>query len=85
MSRPLIAYIRVSTSKQGRSGLGLEAQQEALSRFAEAEGFDLVRTFIEVETGKGSDALDRTAPGPIALVLMDVRRGSSTPSDPRPT
>jgi hypothetical protein len=37
MSRPLIAYVRVSTSKQGRSGLGLEAQQEALSRFAETE------------------------------------------------
>jgi DNA invertase Pin-like site-specific DNA recombinase len=59
MTRPLIAYVRVSTSKQGRSGLGLEAQQEALSRFADAEGFELVRTFIEVETGKGSDALER--------------------------
>ena len=34
MTRPLIAYVRVSTSKQGRSGLALEAQQEALSRFA---------------------------------------------------
>ena len=52
MTRPLIAYCRVSTSKQGRSGLGLEAQQEALSRFAEAEGFDLVRTFVEIETIK---------------------------------
>jgi DNA invertase Pin-like site-specific DNA recombinase len=59
MTRSLIAYVRVSTSKQGRSGLGLEAQQEALSRFAEAEGFDLVRTYVEVETGKGSDALER--------------------------
>ena len=55
--RPLIAYVRVSTSKQGKSGLGIEAQQEALSRFAEAEGFELVRMFVEVETGKGSDAL----------------------------
>jgi hypothetical protein len=33
--------------------LGLEEQQEALSRFAEAEDFEVVRTFIEVETGKG--------------------------------
>ena len=33
-----IAYIGVSTAKQGKSGLGLEAQQEALARFAEAEG-----------------------------------------------
>ena len=44
MSRPLIAYVRVSTTKQGRSGLGLEAQQEKSSRFADAEGFELVRT-----------------------------------------
>jgi DNA invertase Pin-like site-specific DNA recombinase len=39
--------------------LGLEAQQAALVRFAEAEGFDLVQTFEEVETGKGADALNR--------------------------
>ena len=44
---------------QGRSGLGLEAQRNAILSFAAAEGFDLVRTFIEVETGKGADALDR--------------------------
>jgi DNA invertase Pin-like site-specific DNA recombinase len=54
-----IAYTRVSTARQGRSGLGLEAQQAALARFAEAEGYRLIETFQEVETGKGSDALDR--------------------------
>jgi DNA invertase Pin-like site-specific DNA recombinase len=54
-----IAYTRVSTARQGRSGLGLEAQQAALARFAEAEGYSLVETFEEIETGKGSDALDR--------------------------
>src|SRR6266702_6994032 len=54
-----IAYIRVSTARQGKSGLGLEAQQAALARFAEAEGYDLIQTFEEIETGKGSDALDR--------------------------
>src|SRR6267154_2260758 len=54
-----IAYTRVSTAQQGKSGLGLEAQQAALVRFAEAEGFDLVQTFEEVETGKGADALNR--------------------------
>ena len=48
-----IAYTRVSTAQQGRSGLGLEAQQAALARFAEAEGYDLIQTFEEVETGKG--------------------------------
>src|SRR5258708_19893131 len=57
--KPLISYIRVSTSQQGRSGLGIEAQRQTLRHFANAEGFDVAREFVEVETGKGSDALDR--------------------------
>ena len=56
---PLIAYYRVSTQKQGRSGLGLEGQRAAVKAFAAAEGFEIVAEFTEVETGKGSDALDR--------------------------
>jgi hypothetical protein len=59
MNAPAIAYVRVSTARQGKSGLGLEAQQAALARFAEAEGYNLIQTFEEVETGKGADALDR--------------------------
>jgi DNA invertase Pin-like site-specific DNA recombinase len=58
-TRAMVGYIRVSTSQQGRSGLGIEAQREALARFAQAEGFDIVREFVEIETGKGADALDR--------------------------
>ena len=54
-----VAYVRVSTQKQSRSGLGLKAQQAALPRFAEAEGFSFVETFQEVEIAKGDDALDR--------------------------
>lgn len=57
--RTLITYIRVSTSQQGRSGLGIEAQRRTLAHFAQAEGFTVVREFVEVETGKGADALDR--------------------------
>jgi DNA invertase Pin-like site-specific DNA recombinase len=57
--KPTIPYIRVSTSQQGRSGLGVEAQRAALSHFAKAEGFEVAREFVEVETGKGADALDR--------------------------
>jgi len=49
--RDAVGYIRVSTAKQGRSGLGLEAQQTALSKFAEAEGFRFVQTFTETESG----------------------------------
>jgi Resolvase, N terminal domain len=52
-------YLRVSTVQQGRSGLGLEAQREAVARFAAAEVREVLAEFVEVETGKGSDALDR--------------------------
>jgi DNA invertase Pin-like site-specific DNA recombinase len=54
-----VAYIRVSTAQQGRSGLGIEAQRDAIQRFAATEGIELLAEFVEVETGKGSDALDR--------------------------
>src|SRR5215472_12728897 len=79
--RKAIGYIRVSASKQGRSGLGLEAQQEALLRFAEAEGFAFAETFIEVESGKHGDdhrpelarALERArkAKAPIIIAKLD--------------
>jgi DNA invertase Pin-like site-specific DNA recombinase len=56
---PLITYVRVSTSAQGRSGLGIEAQRNTLAHFAASEGYEVIREFVEVETGKGADALDR--------------------------
>ena len=59
MTRNAIAYYRVSTAHQGRSGLGLEAQRDAVQRFAVAEGIAIAAEFTEVETGKGADALDR--------------------------
>jgi len=57
--KTLIAYYRVSTQKQGKSGLGLEAQRAAVHAFARSEGMDILGEWIEVETGKGADALDR--------------------------
>jgi DNA invertase Pin-like site-specific DNA recombinase len=54
-----IGYYRVSTGKQGRSGLGLEAQRASVEQFAKAEGYELAGEFVEVETGKGADALER--------------------------
>jgi DNA invertase Pin-like site-specific DNA recombinase len=57
--KKLISYLRVSSAGQGKSGLGIEAQREALARFAAAEGFEITAEFVEVETGKGSDALER--------------------------
>jgi DNA invertase Pin-like site-specific DNA recombinase len=54
-----VAYYRVSTKQQQRSGLGIEAQRATVARFAEAEGLTIVAEFVEAETGKGADALDR--------------------------
>jgi DNA invertase Pin-like site-specific DNA recombinase len=59
MNRTAVAYYRVSTKRQGRSGLGLEAQREAVARFAFQGGLEVVAEYTEVETGKGSDALDQ--------------------------
>ena len=57
--RPAVAYIRVSKPKQGRSGLGLEAQQNAIKTFCAQHGYDIEAEYREVETGKGADALER--------------------------
>jgi DNA invertase Pin-like site-specific DNA recombinase len=54
-----VAYCRVSTTRQGKSGLGIEAQRTAVQRFAEAERIEIIAEHVEVETGKGADALDR--------------------------
>jgi DNA invertase Pin-like site-specific DNA recombinase len=72
MSKPLVAYLRVSTREQGRSGPGIDAQRAAVARFAQAEGFEVVAEHVEVETGKGSDALDRRPQ--LAAALAGARR-----------
>jgi DNA invertase Pin-like site-specific DNA recombinase len=59
MSAPIIAYIRVSTDGQGRSGLGLDAQRDAIAKFAASESLEVAGEFVEHESGKGADALDR--------------------------
>ncbi len=59
MAGAAIAYIRVSTARQGRSGLGLEAQRRTIAEFCEREGLPVAGEYVEVETGKGADALER--------------------------
>jgi DNA invertase Pin-like site-specific DNA recombinase len=58
-SQQAVSYLRVSTDRQGKSGLGLEAQAEAIERFSQTEGLDIIATYTEIETGKGSNALER--------------------------
>jgi DNA invertase Pin-like site-specific DNA recombinase len=46
-----IGYIRVSTAKQGASGLGLAAQKEAIERYCQTMNFELENLFVEVQSG----------------------------------
>lgn len=70
--KPIISYVRVSSQQQGKSGLGIEAQQKANARFAADNGFEIVAEFVEVETGKGADALDRRPQ--LAAALAHARK-----------
>lgn len=51
----IVAYYRVSTAEQGRSGLGLDAQQEAVRALCERRGWSVIAEFTEVESGKRND------------------------------
>lgn len=51
----VVAYYRVSTAKQGQSGLGLEAQRQAVLALCEARGWDVIAERTEVESGKTAD------------------------------
>jgi DNA invertase Pin-like site-specific DNA recombinase len=73
--RQIVSYIRVSTGKQGKSGLGIEAQRDAIARFATAEGCEVIAEYVEVETGKGADALDRRPQ--LAAALAAARKAKA--------
>jgi DNA invertase Pin-like site-specific DNA recombinase len=57
MNNKFVAYFRVSTARQGASGLGLEAQREALTQYLNGGKHELIAEFTEIETGKGNAPL----------------------------
>ena len=76
MNTNLIAYIRVSTQRQAKSGLGMEAQRAAIEAFAQANGLNIIDWHHEAETGKGADAL---AKRPIlAAALAQARKAKAS-------
>lgn len=68
----IVAYIRVSTKRQGRSGLGLEAQEEALRVYQQERGCRVLATYREVETGKSADRPE------LARAIAHAKRSGAT-------
>src|ERR1700687_4987199 len=69
-----IAYLRVSTRQQQRSGLGIEAQRAAIERFAATESLAIAAEFVEFESGKGADALERRPQLAAALAAAKAKQ-----------
>lgn len=68
----LIAYRRVSTARQGASGLGLEGQEAAVAEHTRATGGNVLRAYTEIETGKRSDRPE------LVRALADCKRSRAT-------
>lgn len=71
-SKTFIAYLRVSTARQGDSGLGLEAQRRTVEAFAKAQGGRITAEHVEVESGKRSDRPE------LAKALQAARKAKAT-------
>ena len=51
----VVTYLRVSTARQGKSGLGLEAQQKSVADYLSKGQWNLIEEFVEIESGKKND------------------------------
>jgi DNA invertase Pin-like site-specific DNA recombinase len=60
MNKKVVSYYRVSTTRQGESGLGLESQRETVRRYVSSHGMETVGEFTEVESGKVNDRPELT-------------------------
>lgn len=78
-SGSFVSYLRVSTDKQGRSGLGLEAQRAAVQAYLNGGRWRVIREFVEVESGRNNDrpaladalALCRAHRAPLVVAKVD--------------
>ena len=68
--------MRVSTQRQQRSGLGIEAQRITIQQFVANESLAISAEFVEFESGKGADALDRRPQLAAALAAAKVAKCS---------
>jgi DNA invertase Pin-like site-specific DNA recombinase len=71
MQSKIIAYLRVSTKKQGASGLGLEGQRAAVEAYGRQTGAQIIAEYVEVESGKLADRPE------LAKALAHVRRNKA--------
>jgi DNA invertase Pin-like site-specific DNA recombinase len=76
MEGKFVAYYRVSTDKQGKSGLGLEAQKEAVEAYLNGGNWTVLKKFTEIETGKGSNALEKRPELQKALALAKKEKAT---------
>ena len=68
----IVTYLRVSTARQGSSGLGLEAQRAAIQSFADSRKASIVQEFLEIESGKNNERPQLAAALHLAKVTGSV-------------
>ncbi len=79
----IVAYYRVSTKRQGESGLGLEGQQAAVAAFAKRQDATIVASYVEIESGKRSDRPVLRSAWPCTIGQGYARRRQARPAGPQ--
>ena len=67
-----VSYYRVSTERQGQSGLGLEPQKEAVNRWLGTNQYELVSEHVEIESGRRDDRPE------LAAAIKDAKKAGAT-------